>query len=98
MPEIESFIDETVRDLRERLSTATSRARRGIEDRLALLTDYRLSSMDETPFERLLVTLDRGRSPVWMQSLRPETVGDDLARRWRRYQREGGQRPAPAAN
>ncbi len=94
MPNIDTFIEETVRDLRRRLSQADSSMRRGIEDGLALLTDYRLAGIDETRFERMLATMRGGRSPVWMQSLRPETVADDLAVRWQQYRHEA----AAAAN
>jgi hypothetical protein len=85
MPDLQRFMDETVRDMRSRLALlADSGERRAIEDGIALLTDHRLSGLDEQRFTRLLVTLSTGRSPVGMV-LKPQAIGRELAQRWNAY-------------
>jgi hypothetical protein len=83
MRNVEAFMDEVVTDMRRRLALLDDDGdRRAVEDGIALLTDYRLSGMDETRFEKLLATLRAGRSPVGLSVLKPEMIGADLARRW----------------
>lgn len=95
MPNVEDFMDEVVADFRRRLALlADSGDRRAIEDGIALLTDYRLSGMDERQLEQLLSTLAAGRSPVGLLVLKPETIGAELARRWRDYASGAAARPA----
>ena len=86
MRNVDSFMDETVSDLRRRLTLLDDGGeRRAIEDGIALLTDYRLSGMDETLFERLLTSLRAGRSPVGLSVLKPEAIARELSRRWSAY-------------
>ena len=86
MPDVDLFIDDVVSDLRKRLALlADGGERRAVEDSIALLTDYRLSGMDETLFERLLVSLRAGRSPVALSVLKPDAIARDLLRRWSAY-------------
>lgn len=83
MRNVEAFMDEVVTDMRCRLALLDDDGdRRAVEDGIALLTDYRLSGMDEPRFEKLLATLSAGRSPVGLSVLKPEMIGADLARRW----------------
>ncbi len=83
MANVEAFIDDVVADMRRRLALLGDTGdRRAVEDGIALLTDYRLSGMDEALFERLLNTLRSGRSPVRIAVLKPETIASELARRW----------------
>jgi hypothetical protein len=93
MSNVEVFMNEVVSDMRHRLAqleTDDARGERGpIEDGIAVLTDYRLSDLDESLFERLLATLQAGRSPVRMRVLRPEALGAELSRRWQMF-RQGG--------
>ncbi len=87
MPNVEVFMDEVVADYRRRLALlADNGDRRAIEDGIALLTDYRLSGMDEACFEKLLSRLRSGRSPVGLAVLRPEMIARELAQRWSAYQ------------
>jgi hypothetical protein len=84
--DVDRFMDETARELRGRLALlGDGGERRAIEDGIALLTDYRLSGMDVTLFERLLATLRAGRSPVGLSVLKPEAIAGELARRWTAY-------------
>lgn len=99
MRNVEAFIDDVVTDMRRRLVLlgAAPRGqedgdRRAVEDGIALLTDYRLTGMDEALFERLLATLRSGRSPVRLAVLKPETIAGELARRWSAFT----ERTAPA--
>jgi hypothetical protein len=86
MPNVEYFMEEVVADLRQRLALlADCGDRRAIEDGIALLTDYRLSGMDEACFEKLLSTLRSGRSPVGLAVLKPQAIGGELQRRWQAY-------------
>lgn len=86
MQNVDSFMDETVSDLRRRLALLDDGGeRRAIEDGIALLTDYRLSGMDEQLFERLLASLRAGRSPVGLSVLKPEAIARELSRRWSAY-------------
>lgn len=86
MPSVESFMDEVVTDYRRRLALLPDGGdRRAIEDGIALLTDYRLSGMDASCFEKLLSTLASGRSPVGLMVLKPEVIARDLVRRWQTY-------------
>lgn len=88
MPNVERFLDETVADLRGRMALlADSGERRAIEDGVALLTDYRLSGLDDARFEALLRTLRSGRSPVRMSVLKPESLARELAQRWETFAR-----------
>ncbi|MEX2226949.1 MAG: hypothetical protein WEB52_10920 [Dehalococcoidia bacterium] len=90
MSNVEAFMEEVVGDMRKRLALLDDDGdRRSIEDGIALLTDYRLSNMDETVFERLLVTLRAGRSPVGLSVLKPEAIGAELARRWQAFTQGG---------
>ena len=87
---VDSFMDETVSDLKQRLALLDDGGeRRAIEDSIALLTDYRLSGMDEPLFERLLVSLRAGRSPVGLSVLKPEAIARELSRRWSAYAMSG---------
>lgn len=86
MSRVDAFMEEVVGDLRRRLALLPdSGDRRAIEDGIALLTDYRLSDMDEERLEKLLATLRAGRSPVGLSVLKPETIAGELARRWEVY-------------
>jgi hypothetical protein len=81
MPDVDSFMDEVVTDLRRRLPLLGDGGdRRAIEDGIALLTDYRVSGMDGQRFEVLLSTLRAG-----LTVLKPEVIADELARRWQEY-------------
>ncbi len=96
MQSVDSFMDETVSDLRRRLALLDDGGeRRAIEDGIALLTDYRLSGMDETLFERLLASLRAGRSPVGLSVLKPEAIARELSRCWSAYTGSVG---SPALN
>lgn len=86
MRNVESFMEDVVSDMRGRLALLDDKGeRRAIEDGITLLTDYRLSGMDEPLFERLLASLRAGRSPVGLSVLMPETIARDLSCRWRAY-------------
>lgn len=90
MRNVDAFVDEVVSDFRHRLALLSDGGdRRAVEDGIALLTDYRLSGMDESCFERLLATLRAGRSPVGLMVLKPEAIAGELASRWQRYAQEG---------
>lgn len=94
MPNVDRFLDETVADLRRRMALlADCGERRAIEDGIALLTDYRISGLDEPRLEALLRTLRSGRSPVRMSVLKPESLARELAQRWETFSR-----PAIAAH
>ena len=83
---VERFMNDVAADLRQRLALLPDCGdRRAIEDGIALLTDYRLAGMDELRFEKLLSMLRAGRSPVGLGVLKPESIGDDLTRRWQAY-------------
>ena len=83
---VDRFAERTVRDLRRRLALLDDEAdRRPVEDAIALLTDYRLSGLDEPAFERVLASLHTGRSPVWLATERPDLISDELERRWAAY-------------
>jgi len=89
MPAVERFIEGVVADFLRRLALLGDGGdRRALEDGIALLTDYRLSEMDETALERVIAMLRSGRSPVGMLVLKPEAIGGELARRWRAYAAE----------
>jgi hypothetical protein len=86
MPNVDSFLEEVVTDLRRRLLLLGDGGdRRAIEDAIALLTDYRLGGMDAARFETLLSSLRAGRSPVGVTVLKPEVIAAELARRWQEY-------------
>lgn len=90
MVSVDTFLDDAVRDMRRRMDLLGDCGdRRAIEDAIALLTDYRLSGMDEAGLERLLTTLRAGRSPVALSVLRPSVVAGELAARWTTYADEG---------
>lgn len=82
-------MDDVVTDLRTRVASSDDCGTRGvIEDRLALLIDYRLAGMDEARFEKLLSTLRAGRSPARLRDETPESIGGELTRRWQAYAAE----------
>jgi hypothetical protein len=90
MSNVDVFMEEVVIDMRRRLALLDDDGdRRAIEDGIALLTDYRLSGMDETLFEKLLATLRAGRSPVGLSVLKPESIGAELSHRWHGFMRKG---------
>jgi hypothetical protein len=90
MSNVDVFMEEVVTDMRRRLALLDDDGdRRSVEDGIALLTDYRLSNMDETLFEKLLATLRAGRSPVGLSVLKPEAIGAELARRWQSFTQGG---------
>jgi len=90
MSNVEAFMEGVVSDMRKRLALLDDDGdRRAVEDGIALLTDYRLSNMDEPLFERLLATLRGGRSPVGLSVLRPEVIGAELAWRWQAFTQGG---------
>src|SRR5438874_9436349 len=85
---VDSFIERVVSDFRHRLALLDDDGdRRAIEDAVALLTDYRLSGMDEPAFERLLATMREGRSPVALTVLKPQAIAAELAREYEQYRR-----------
>ena len=86
MVSVDLFLDDVVRDMRRRMELMGDCGdRRAIEDGIALLTDYRLSGMDEDGLARLLASLRSGRSPVALAVLRPSVVASELAARWTTY-------------
>ena len=86
MPDVDRFLEEAAHELRRRLPHIDDEdARLPIEDAIALLTDYRMSGMDVTAFERLLTMLAAGRSPVGLSVLAPQALARDLAARWNAY-------------
>jgi hypothetical protein len=86
MPSIEAFMESVIRDLRTRLALLNDCGeRRAVEDGIALLTDFRLSDMDQPRFERLLASLRSGRSPVGLSVLKPEAIARELSERWLVY-------------
>ena len=83
---IDAFIDQVVSDFRRRLALLDDDGdRRAIEDAVALLTDYRLSGMDESAFQRLIATMREGRSPVALTVLKPQAIAAELAREYEQY-------------
>lgn len=90
MSTVERFFEDAVADMRRQLTGISAGSRDAIEDRIALLTDYRLAGIDEAQFERLLATLAGGRSPVWLRAIDPRDVAGDLARRWGAYRTGAG--------
>jgi hypothetical protein len=96
LPSVDLFMDEVVADFRQRLALLGDGGdRRAIEDGIALLTDRRLSGMDQTRFEELLSMLRAGRSPLGRGVLRPEMIATELTARWRTYAAEAA---TPALN
>ncbi len=90
MSRVELFFEDAVSDLRRQLASANGALRRAaLEDRLALLTDYRLAGIDESQFERLLSSLRTGRSPVSLRAVEPRDIARDLAQQWHTYRAEG---------
>lgn len=88
MPNVDRFLEDTVNDLRRRMALlGDCGERRAIEDGIALLTDYRVSGLDEARLEALLRTLGAGRSPVRMSVLKPESLARELAQRWESFAR-----------
>jgi hypothetical protein len=85
MPNVDSFLDGIARDLQATLPGLHETARRSIEERIAMLTDYRLNGMDEAGFARLLATMASGRSPVALQTVQPQVFARELADRWARH-------------
>jgi hypothetical protein len=86
MPNVDAFLEEAADELRRRLPQVDANARRLLEDAIGLLTDYRLSGMDATAFERLLAILSAGRSPVRLAVLAPQALARDLTSLWRAYE------------
>ena len=85
---VDAFIERVVSDFRRRLALLDDDGdRRAIEDAVALLTDYRLSAMDEPAFERLIATMRGGRSPVALTVLKPQSIAAELAREYDDYRR-----------
>ena len=83
---VNAFIERVVSDFRRRLALLDDDGdRRAIEDAVALLTDYRLSDMDEASLERLIATMRDGRSPVSLAVLKPEAIASELSRQWTVY-------------
>ena len=83
---VDAFIERVVSDFRRRLALLDDDGdRRAIEDAVALLTDYRLSGMDEVSFERLIAMMRDGRSPVALTILKPEAIAAELSRQWTGY-------------
>ena len=83
---VDAFIERVVSDFRRRLALLDDDGdRRAIEDAVALLTDYRLSGMDEPAFERLIATMRDGRSPVALAVLKPTAIAAELSREWTAY-------------
>ncbi len=86
---VDAFFERVVADFRHRLALLDDDGdRRAIEDAVALLTDYRLSGMDEASFERLIATMREGRSPVAMSVLKPQAIASELSRLWTDYREE----------
>lgn len=88
MSNVERFFEDAVADMRRQLVSSGAASREAIEDRIALLTDYRLAGIDEAQFQRLLTMLAAGRSPVWLRAIDPCDLAGDLARRWGAYRTE----------
>ena|SRR5438552_2967810 len=85
---VDAFIERVASAFRHRLALLDDDGdRRAIEDAIALLTDYRLSGMDEPAFERLIATMHEGRSPVALAVLKPQTIAAELARGYEQYRR-----------
>ncbi|HEY7801493.1 MAG TPA: hypothetical protein VIE40_02350 [Dehalococcoidia bacterium] len=84
MMPIDAFLDDAVLAYRGQLARDDTRA--GAEDAITLLTDYRLSEIDERGFELLLARLTRGRSPVALLTAQPQMIAVDLSDRWQAYQ------------
>jgi hypothetical protein len=83
---VDAFIERVVSDFRRRLALLDDDGdRRAIEDAVALLTDYRLSGMDDASFERLIATMRDGRSPVALSVLKPAAIAAELSRAWTAY-------------
>ena len=93
MRDVERFMDDVTAGMRARLALLDDDGdRRALEDGIALLTDYRLSGMDEAAFERLLKTLRSGRSPVPLAVAQPEAIADELGALWSHAATEGESR------
>lgn len=85
---IDAFIARAVDHYLLQLDTTSDTAeRRIIEDAIALLTDYRLSDIDEGAFDALLTRMIAGRSPVAMVASDAPTVGMELRGHWQAYRR-----------
>lgn len=96
MHNVDTFIEEVVRDMAHRASLLGDCGdRRALEDGIAMLTDYRVSGMDETRFGRLLASLREGRSPVGLRVLKPAALAVELTARWQSYT---ARIPVPAVN
>ena len=85
---IDTFIAGAVYHYREQLAaTYDTGQRRIIEDAIALLTDYRLSDIDEGAFDALLTRMVGGRSPLAMIASDAPAVGLELRGHWQAYRR-----------
>ena len=85
---IDAFIARTVDHyLTQLVVTDDANERRLIEDAIALLTDYRLSDIDEGAFDALLTRMVAGRSPLAMLSADAPAVGLELRGHWQAYRR-----------
>jgi hypothetical protein len=84
MTRIAAFFDDAVTAYRAQ--TPQNDALAGAEDAITLLTDYRLSEIDERGFELLLARLMQGRSPVALLTSQPQMIAADLSDRWQAYQ------------
>ena len=85
---IDAFFDDAVVAYRAQLLRDGAPA--GAEDAITLLTDYRLSGIDERGFELLLARLTNGRSPVALLASEPQSIAADLSDRWQAFQQRGG--------
>lgn len=83
---IDAFLADAVAAYRAQLALLDDDGdRAGVEDAIALLTDYRLCEIDARSFEALLAHMSQGRSPVALLASRPQRVAAELAARWQAY-------------
>ncbi|MHB8376715.1 MAG: hypothetical protein ACYDEB_07135 [Dehalococcoidia bacterium] len=95
-PRIDAFLADAVAEYRAQLALLDDDSdRRGVEDAIALLTDYRLCEIDARRFEALLARMMRGRSPVALLASAPQPIAAELAARWQAY-RDGAGTPVAA--
>ena len=90
-PSIDAFLADAVAAYRARLALLDDDGdRAGVEDAIALLTDYRLCEIDARGFEALLAQMERGRSPVALLASRPERIAAELTARWQAHRDTAG--------